>query len=418
MSRRRSIPATAEMASPFECSALAVGMSEGTTNSYYTTVCVAAGDRKKPARSRPFTPSRKQARNALMFFLKHKKPELLGIDISTAAVKLLELSRAGSRYRVESYAVAPLPPDAMTDKNINKVETIGNVIKALVKQSGTRLKHAAVAVPGSAVIAKVISMPASLSEDELEAQLELEADQYIPYALDEVSLDFVIQGNTEKNPEMVDVLLVASRKENVGDRVAALDLAGLKAEIVDVESYALEHACALVLDQSSEKRSDQVIAIADVGSTMTTLNIIQNRRIIYTREQGFGGKQLTEEIQRRYGLSFEEAGLAKKHGGLPDNYGPEVLEPFKNALTQQLGRSLQFFLSASTHRNVERIMLAGGCASIPGIERYVEEALGTPTTVANPFANMTLSSRVKPQSLSNDAPALMTACGLALRSFD
>jgi type IV pilus assembly protein PilM len=353
-----------------------------------------------------------------MFFLHRKKPELLGIDISTAAIKLLELSRVGSRFRVESYAVAPLPPDAMVDKNITKIEAIGNVIRTVVKQSGTRLKHAAVAVPGSAVIAKVISMPASLGEDELEAQLELEADQYIPYALDEVSLDFVVQGPTERNPEMVDVLLVASRKENVGDRVAALEVAGLKAEIVDVESYALEHSCGLVLEQLSEREADQAIAIADVGATMTTLNVIHNRRIIYTREQGFGGKQLTEEIQRRYGLSYEEAGLAKKHGGLPDNYGPEVLEPFKNALSQQIQRSLQFFLSSSTHRDVEHILLAGGCASIPGIDRYVEEALGIPTLIANPFVNMTLSPRVKPQTLSNDAPALMTACGLALRSFD
>lgn len=353
-----------------------------------------------------------------MFFLHRKKPELLGIDISTAAIKLLELSRVGSRFRVESYAVAPLPPDAMVDKNITKIEAIGNVIRTVVKQSGTRLKHAAVAVPGSAVIAKVISMPASLGEDELEAQLELEADQYIPYALDEVSLDFVVQGPTERNPEMVDVLLVASRKENVGDRVAALEVAGLKAEIVDVESYALEHSCGLVLEQLSEREADQAIAIADVGATMTTLNVIHNRRIIYTREQGFGGKQLTEEIQRRYGLSYEEAGLAKKHGGLPDNYGPEVLEPFKNALSQQIQRSLQFFLSSSAHRDVEHILLAGGCASIPGIDRYVEEALGIPTLIANPFVNMTLSPRVKPQTLSNDAPALMTACGLALRSFD
>jgi type IV pilus assembly protein PilM len=353
-----------------------------------------------------------------MFFLHRKKPELLGIDISTAAVKLLELSKAGSRFRVESYAVAPLPPDAVIDKNVTKVETVGNVIRAVVKQSGTRLRHAAVAVPGSSVIAKVISMPASLSEDELEAQIELEADQYIPYALDEVSLDFVVQGPTEKNPEMVDVLLIASRKENIGDRVAALEVAGLKAEIVDVESYALEHSSTLILNQLPEREADHAIAIADVGATMTTLNVIYNGRIIYTREQGFGGKQLTDEIQRRYGLSWEEAGLAKKHGGLPDNYEPEVLEPFKNAMGQQIGRSLQFFLSSSTQRNVGRIILAGGCASISGIDRYIEEALSIPTIVANPFVNMTLSPRVKPQTLNNDAPALMTVCGLALRSFD
>jgi type IV pilus assembly protein PilM len=353
-----------------------------------------------------------------MIFLNRKRPPLLGIDISTAAVKLLELSKNGQHYRVESYAVAPLPLDAVIDKNIAKVEIIGNVIKSVIKQSGTRLKHAAVAVPSSSVITKVISMPASLSEDDLEAQIELEADQYIPYSLDEVSLDFEVQGRADKNPDMVDVLLVASRKENVEDRVAALEMAGLKAEVVDVESYALENACNLILDQLPYYNPDQTIAVADVGSTMTTLNVIHKRRIIYTREQGFGGKQLTEEIQRRYGLSYEEAGLAKKHGGLPDNYLLEVLEPFKQAMAQQIGRSLQFFLSSSSHRTVDGLVLAGGCGSIQGIDRFVENTLGIPTTAANPFVTMALAPRVKPQSLSNDAPALMTACGLALRSLD
>jgi type IV pilus assembly protein PilM len=276
----------------------------------------------------------------------------------------------------------------------------------------------AVAVASSSVITKVISMPASLTSEELEAQIELEADQYIPYALDEVSLDFEVLGRSEKNSEMEDVLLVASRRENVEDRVAALELAGLKVEIVDVESYALENAFSLVLDQLPEANSGMTVAIADIGATMTTLNVLHRNRIIYTREQGFGGKQLTEEIQRRYGLSYEEAGLAKKHGGLPDNYTSEVLEPFKQAMAQQIGRSLQFFLSSSAHKGVENLVLAGGCASISGIERFVEQNLGIPTIVANPFINMSVSSRVKPQSLSNDAPAMMTACGLALRSFD
>ena len=353
-----------------------------------------------------------------MSFLKRKKPQLLGIDISSAAVKLLELSQNGSSYRVESYAVEALPVDAVVDKNIANVEIIGNSIKSVLKGSSSKLKHAAVAVAGSAVITKVISMPASLNADELEGQIELEADQYIPYSLDEVSLDFEVQGPNEKNPEMVDVLLAASRKENVEDRVAALEIAGLKANIVDVEAYAMENTFSLVADQLPEGGDHQTIAIADIGSTMTTLNVIHNNRIIYTREQGFGGKQLTEEIQRRYGLSYEEAGLAKKHGGLPDNYVSDVLEPFKQAMVQQIGRSLQFFVSSSVHRGIDSIVLAGGCASIPGIDNLVEEQLGTPTIVANPFLNMALSSRVKPQNLSNDAPAMMIACGLALRSFN
>lgn len=353
-----------------------------------------------------------------MFSLKKKRPPLVGIDISTAAVKLLELSKNGSRFRVESYAVEPLPQDAVVDKNIANIDVIGETIRSVLEKSGSKLKHAAVAVAGSAVITKMISMPASLTEDELEDQIELEADQYIPYSLDEVSLDFQVQGRSEKNAEMVDVLLAASRKENVEDRVAALEIAGLKAQIVDVEAYAVENAFALLVDQLPDRSDDMTVAIADTGATMTTLNVVHKNRIIYTREQGFGGKQLTEEIQRRYGLSYEEAGLAKKHGGLPDNYTSEVLDPFKQAMAQQIGRSLQFFVSSGAHRGVDYLVLVGGCGSIPGIDGLIEETLDIPTIVANPFFNMSLSNKVKPQSLSNDAPAMMIPCGLALRSFD
>ncbi len=351
--------------------------------------------------------------------IKRKQPSLLGIDISSAAVKLLELSRQGDRYRVESYAVEPLPPDAVVDKAIADVDMIGRVIKGVIKKSGTRLRHAAVAVSGSAVITKVITMPASLSEQELEEQIQLEADQYIPYSLDEVSMDFEVLGPNEKNPEMNDVLLAASRRENVDNRVAALELAGLKAVVVDVEAYALENAFNLLQRQLPNGVSNgAVIAIADVGATTTTFNVFNDGRIIYTREQGFGGRQLTEEIQRRYGLSYEEAGLAKKQGGLPDSYVSEVLEPFKMAMVQQIGRSLQFFLSSSAHRNIDFLVLAGGCASIASIDQMVNQKLGLSALIANPFVQMSLAGRVNAQELRNDAPAMMIACGLALRSFD
>jgi type IV pilus assembly protein PilM len=353
-----------------------------------------------------------------MSWFRKNQSAVLGIDISTAAIKLLELSKAGPRYRVESYAVAPLPQDAVVDKNITNVDVIGNAIKAAVKQSGTRLKQACVAVAGSSVMTKMITMSADLSDEEMEEQIMVEADQYIPYSLDEVNLDFEVQGASENNPEMVDVLLVASRRENIEDRVEALRIAGLKTSIVDVEAFAMENAFSLLTDQLPEAVENQTVAVADVGATMATLNVLHNGRTIYTREQGFGGKQLTEEIQRRYGLSYEEAGLAKKHGGLPDNYVADVLDPFKKAMVQQIARSLQFFVSSSANRGVDSIVLAGGCSSIPGLEQLVEQELGIPSFVANPFINMALSNKVKPQTLSNDTPAMMIACGLALRSFD
>ncbi len=357
-----------------------------------------------------------------MFSFGPKYPPTVGLDISTTTVKLLELSktngRSDVRYRVEAYAVEPLPPNAVVEKNIASVEAVGEAIQNVLRRSGSRAKRAVVAVSGSAVITKIIPMPASLSDMEMETQIELEADQYIPYPLEEVNLDFEVQGPSEKNPEMVDVLLAASRSENVDDRVAALDLAGLAAAVVDVEAYAMETACSQLADQLPDQGKDKVVAIADIGATTTTLNVLHDNRIIYTREQNFGGLQLTEEIQRRYGLSREEAGMAKRQGGLPDNYVPEVLEPFKEAVAQQVSRSLQFFYSSSTYNRVDQIVLAGGCASIPGLDEMIEEKIGTAATIANPFASMSVSSRVKPQALSNDAPSLMIACGLALRSFD
>jgi len=351
-------------------------------------------------------------------FLKRKASPLVGLDISSTAVKLLELSQSGSRYRVESYSVVPLPPHAVVEKSIADVESVGAAINRAVKKSGTKAKIAAVAVAGSAVITKVITLPANLSDDEMESQIELEADQYIPYPLDEVNLDFQVLGLSEKSNDTVDVLLAASRSENVDVRVAACELGGLTAKIVDVEAYAMETAYGLVAPQLPDGGEGLTVAIIDVGATMTTLNVIHDFKIIYTREQVFGGKQLTEEIQRRYGLSYEEAGLAKKQGGLPDNYVPEVLKPFKDAMVQQVSRSLQFFFSSSQYNSVDQVVLAGGCASIPSIDELIEDKLGVITSVANPFANMSLSSRIKPQALGADAPALMIACGLAMRSFD
>ena len=349
---------------------------------------------------------------------KHKQPVVLGLDISSTAIKLLELGQNGDRLRVESYAVEPLPANSVIEKNIADVEAVGDAIKRAVKRSASRTKLAAVAVAGSAVITKIIAMPASLSEDEMEQQIELEADQYIPYPLEEVNLDFEVIGPSENDPERIDVLLAASRSENVDIRIAAIEIAGLKAKIVDVEAYAMENAFSLLIPQLPEQGIDQTIAVIDIGATMTTLNVMHDRKTIYTREQVFGGKQLTEEIQRRYGLSYEEAGMAKRQGGLPDNYGPEVLEPFKDAMTQQVSRSLQFFYGSSQYNNVDHIVLAGGSAMIPGIDEMIANKLGVHTSVANPFTNMTLASRVKAQSLSNDAPALMIAAGLAMRSFD
>ena len=350
-------------------------------------------------------------------FLSKKNTSLLGLDISSTSVKLLELSLQGERYRVESYGVEPLPQNAVVEKNIADVEGVGDAITRLIAKAKPKTKNVAVAVSGSAVITKTIEMDADLSDDERESQIRLEADQYIPYPLEEISLDFEVIGPSTSNPERVSVLLAASRTENIELRTDALVVANLTAKIVDVEAYAMERAFDLLVDSLPCGR-DGTVAIIDIGASMTTLSVVNDGKIIYTREQMFGGKQLTEEIQRRYGLSFEEAGRLKKEGGLPDDYEVEVLRPFKDAVVQQVTRSLQFFFSSSQYNDVDHILLAGGTASIGGLADVVQEKLGTAVSVANPFVHMSFAPQINAAAISNDAPSLMIACGLALRSFD
>lgn len=348
----------------------------------------------------------------------NKTVPVIGVDISSTAVKLIELSESGGRYRVESYAVVPLPPNAVVEKNINEAGQVGEALVKALQQSKSKLTDAAVAVAGSSVITKVIQMDAALKDEDMESQINLEADQYIPYALEEVAIDFEVLGPARDNDEQVDVLLAACRKENVESRVDALDVAHLEAKVVDIEAYAVERAFGGLIANQIDCTPEQTVAIVDIGSTVTSLIVIADGRTVYTREQLFGGKQLTEEIQRRYGLSEEEAGRAKKEGGLPEDYESEVLSPFRDAVVQQITRALQFFFSSSRYNDVDHIVLAGGVAAMGGLVELVQERLGTPTVLANPFAGMSVASRVNAAALGEDAPSLMVACGLALRSFD
>ncbi|ALQ94050.1 type IV pilus biogenesis protein PilM [Xylella fastidiosa] len=346
-----------------------------------------------------------------------KQSVLVGVDISSTAVKLLQLSRSGNRFKVEHYAVEPLPLNAVAERGIVEVEQVGEAIRRAVSRSGTKAKFAAAAVAGSAVITKLIPMPVGLDEQDLEAQIEIEATNYIPYPIEEVSLDFEVLGPVPNNTEMVQVLLAASRSENVELRQSALELGGLTAKVIDVEALAVENAFSLIAQELSVG-SNALVALIDIGATMSTLNVLHSGRSLYTREQLFGGKQLTDEVMHRYGMTYEEAGQAKRQGGLPQSYEVEVLGSFKDSVIQQISRLLQFFYAGSEYNRVDCIVLAGGCAVIAGLPAMVEERLGVVTVVANPLAQMTLGAKVQAHTLAQDAPALMIATGLALRSFD
>ena len=344
---------------------------------------------------------------------------LLGLDITTSSVKLIELSQSGGQFRVESYAAEPTPHNAINEKAIVDAEAVGEAIRRAVKRSGASAKEAAIAISGDAAITKVIQMPRTLNDSELEGQVELQADQYIPFPMEEVSYDFQVIGPSEKDPEMLDVLLVATRTENVEQRQAAVQAAGLMTRIVDVEAFALENACKLMTHQMPDGGIDRTIAVVDFGASSTTFSVLRNLKVIYTRDFAFGGQQLTEEIMRTYGLSMEEAGRAKKEGGLPSNYQPEVLDPFIDDMTQQVSRSLQFYLASGSGREQpDQILICGGCANIPGVAEVISSRVGIAAERGDPLGQMKMSSKAKAQAVKKDATALPTACGLALRSFD
>ena len=348
----------------------------------------------------------------------YRKPSkgLVGVDISSTTVKLLELSVKNGRYWVESYAVMPLPENSVVEKSILNPEAVADALERVVNLANPHTTDVAIAVPTSMVIHKIIEMDADMSDEEREVQIRMDAEQYIPFPLDEVSLDFEVLPDRLANPNRVNVLLVATRTENVDTRVEVLELAGLSAKVADVESYAMERAFSVFAD--TLPMGANTVGVLDIGHTMTTLSVMQKGKIIYTREQVFGGRQLTQDVQSRYGLSFEEAGRAKKERTLPDDYDTEVLEPFLDAVVQQAARSLQFFFSSSQFNEIDHILLAGGIANIPGLAKLLQQKLGYRVTIANPFLQMGFSPQIDIKKIENDASSLMVACGLALRSFD
>ena len=350
---------------------------------------------------------------------KPKAPPLFGMDISSSSVKLVELTDAGrGNPRVERYAIEALPKDAVLDGNITNLDAVVDAVQRGWKRMATRTKNVALALPTAAVITKKIIVPAGLRDEELEVQVESEANQYIPFALEEVNLDFQVVGPSPSGPEEVEVLIAASRKEKVEDRVAVAEASGLKAIVMDVESYAIQSSFELIQQQFPDNGKDQNIALVDLGANVMNVTVLRNEQTVYTREQAFGGSQLTQDIMRVYGMSLEEAEAAKRSGGLPENYEAEVLRPFMENAALEIQRAVQFFFTSTQYTSVEHVLLTGGSAVIPGLDEMVQSRTQINALVANPFASMAISPRVSLKKLVADAASLMVACGLAMRRFD
>ncbi len=343
---------------------------------------------------------------------------LVGLDISSSSVKLVELGREPSGQLVlERCAMESLERGWITDGNIEKFDEVAEAVRRVVKKSGTRTKNVALALPASSVITRKIVLPAGLSEQELEVQVESEANQYIPFSLDEVSLDFCVVGPTANSTGDVDVLIAASRKDKVQDRQGLAEAAGLKPVILDVESYASRLAAGRLIENLPERGADAIVALFEIGAFTTSMQVIRNQDVLYERDQAFGGAQLTQLIVRQYGFTPEEAESKKRNGDLPDDYADAVLHPFVENLAQEISRALQFFFTSTPHNRVDYVMLSGGSSALDGLTGAVTQQTSFPCSVIDPFAGMAVGSSVRENKLRREAPSYLTACGLAMRRF-
>ena len=343
-----------------------------------------------------------------------KSESLLGIDIGSTSLKIVELSRSGRNVAVQNAGIYPIAPNTIIEGKIADVPTLAQTLRKAVAMMRTKAKNVAVAVPGSAVITRVLEMPADLTEDELETQLLMEAEQYIPYSLDEVAVDFTVIESAGEESEQVKVLLAACRKEAIDALTETVEQADLESKIVDVEPFCLERVYPLLADQLEED-NDGLIAVVDCGATNLRINVLDQGSTVYSREESFGTKQLSEEIQRRYGLSEEEALNAERDGDLPGDYEQEVLSPFRDSLIQQISRSLQFFYSSTSYSHLDCLILSGGIASNKELVSMTESKIEVPVIAGNPFKHMPSSDRISAKQLGNISPSLLIATGLALR---
>lgn len=343
---------------------------------------------------------------------------MLGLDISSSSVKLVELSRdkAGNLV-LDRCAIEPLERGWITDGNVEKFDAVAEAVRRLVKKSGTRTKQVAMALPASAVITKKIVLPGGLTESELEIQVESEANQYIPFSLDEVSLDFCVVGTSATSGGDVEVLIAASRKEKVQDRQGLAEAAGLKLIVVDVESYASRLATARLIENLPNQGVDIIVALFEVGALTTSMQVIQNDEVLYERDQAFGGAQLTQLIVRQYGFSPEEAESKKCSGDLPEDYASSVLKPFVESMAQEIGRALQFFFTSTPHHKVDYCLLAGGSAALAGLTESVTQHTTFASMRVDPFQGMSIGENVREKKMRREAASYLTACGLALRRF-
>ena len=353
-----------------------------------------------------------------MFFSAKNRSKMVGVDIGTTSVKLVELSRSGKSVKIDCYGYEPLPPGLIIEHQIKDSTEVGMAISRLLAKSGSKAKRAAVCVSSTNVISKTISVQSDISEDELEALVELEADRVVPYALDDVNIDYVRLGKSQQSAEEDLLQLVVCRKNVVENLTDALEQAELEPAIVDVDQMALSRVNSFVGKNKGVSTKGKTTAVMDFGSNSSRLLVFNNNRIIYSRDNPYGGRQLIDNISQKYGIQTEEASNALRKNQLASSFKKEVLKPFVKTLMQEVLRTMQFFYSSSTHNKIDQLLITGGCAQIGNIDSFIEKRTEVPTSVLNPFASVKMGNKINKDRFRKDIPNLGVATGLALRGLD
>lgn len=348
-----------------------------------------------------------------MFGLFNKKKDLVGIDIGSSSVKLVQLWQAKDGYHLQNVGIVPLPPEAIVDNSLMDTATVVDAVRNLIDSLGIKSRDAACSISGNAVIIRKILL-STMTSEELEDQIGWEAEQYIPFDIKDVHVDFQILGPDQVDPNKMQVLLVASKKDIINDYVSVFADAGMSLSVMDVDGFAVQNAWELGNTASAE----ETLALINIGASIMNINIVKDDTSLFTRDVQMGGNLYTEEIQKQLGVSAQEAESLKKLA--PDSAQQplrDVIARVNDTISQEIRRSIDFY--NSTAANEERatgVRISGGCSKVQGLRGAVKERLGMEVEVLNPFAAIKYNEKdFDPEYLQEIAPLMAVGVGLAIR---
>jgi type IV pilus assembly protein PilM len=342
-----------------------------------------------------------------------EKKELIGLDIGSSSIKAVEFDWGKKTPKLKHFGMIPLPPEAIVDGAFMDSASIVESIRSLVEGLRIKTKKVAVSISGHSVYIKTINVP-TMSEVQLEESIKWEAEQQIPFDIEDVNLDFQIL-DEQVSPDQMPVLLVAAKKDMINDYTAVIEEAGLQPTIVDVDVFAIENAYNL----NFESPEEEVVALVNIGASVMNINILKRGTSAFTRDISIGGRQITEEIQKRLKMTYEEAESLKVKGRDAGAQNPEVekiIQGTAEQLATEIRRSLEFFAASSSGGEIKKIFLSGGCAKIQMLPGLIEERISMPVEVFNPFAKIDYNPEVfDPEYIKQVAPLAAVGVGLALR---